>query len=91
MVSQGALIEGTVRHSVIGPDVHVHAGALVDGCVLMNHVEVGAGAVVRNAIVDKGVLIGEGAGVGVDLDVDRSRFTVSEGGVVVIGKRTKVD
>jgi glucose-1-phosphate adenylyltransferase len=91
MVSQGALIEGTVRRSVIGPDVHVRAGGSVEGCVLMNHVEVAAGAIVRNAIVDKSVVVPEGATVGVDLDLDRSRFTVSEGGVVVIGKRQKVE
>ncbi|HJP65277.1 MAG TPA: glucose-1-phosphate adenylyltransferase [Actinomycetota bacterium] len=91
LISQGAVIEGTVARSVIGPDVKVRTGASVEGCVLMNHVDVASGAVVRNAIVDKGVMVPEGAAIGVDLDLDRSRFTVSEGGVVAIGKRQKVE
>jgi glucose-1-phosphate adenylyltransferase len=71
--------------------VVVHAGAEVDRAVLLNHVEVGAEAVVRRAIVDKNVAIPEGAAIGVDSDLDRARFVVSDRGVVVIGKGQKVE
>jgi len=54
-------------------------------------VEVGRGAVVRNAIVDKQVRIAPGARVGVDPEADRERFTVSPNGIVVIGKGTRVE
>jgi glucose-1-phosphate adenylyltransferase len=64
---------------------------VVDGSVLMPGVEVGRGAVVRNAIVDKNVYIAPGARVGVDAEADRARFTVSDGGVVVIGKGARVE
>jgi glucose-1-phosphate adenylyltransferase len=63
----------------------------VSDSVLMSGVVVGAGAVVRRAIIDKNVTVPDGASVGVDLDLDRERFTVSPGGVVVIGKGQKVD
>jgi glucose-1-phosphate adenylyltransferase len=59
--------------------------------VLLHGVDVGRNAVVRNAIIDKQVLIPEGAQIGVDLDADRERFTVSPGGIVVIGKGQKVE
>jgi glucose-1-phosphate adenylyltransferase len=58
--------------------------------VLMHGVQVGRHAVVRNAIVDKDVSIPEGARVGLDLELDRQRFTVSQGGIVAIGKGEKV-
>jgi glucose-1-phosphate adenylyltransferase len=56
----------------------------------MHEVIVGPGAVVRRAIIDKGVQIEAGAQVGVDPDADRERFVVSDGGIVVIGKGQRV-
>jgi glucose-1-phosphate adenylyltransferase len=91
LVSAGTLAAGRVSHSVLGPDVVVHAGAEVVGAVLLNYVEVGPDAVVRKAIIDKNVVIPEGATIGVDADLDRARFVVSEGGVVVMGKGQKVE
>ena len=61
-------------------------GATVEGSVLMPGVRVGKGAVVRRAILDKNVVVGEGEIIGVDLERDRQRFAVSNGGVVTIGK-----
>ncbi len=91
MVCAGVIVSGgTVRRSILSPGVRVHDGALVEGSVLLHGVEVGAGAVVRNAIVDKNVVIPEGARIGTDPELDRARFVVSPGGVVVIGKGQKV-
>ena len=42
------------------------------------------------AIIDKNVTVEPGARVGVDPEFDASRFTISAGGVVVIGKGEKV-
>jgi glucose-1-phosphate adenylyltransferase len=92
MVCAGVVVSGgEVRTSVLSPSVHVHSHALVEGSVLMPGVEVGRGAVVRNAIVDKHVYIAPEAQIGVDAEADRARFTVSEGGVAVIGKGARVE
>jgi glucose-1-phosphate adenylyltransferase len=92
MVCSGAVISGgVVRRSILSPRVRVHSYAQVEGSVLMHGVDVGRHAVVRGAIIDKNVRVPEGERIGVDLDLDRDRFVVSAGGVVVIGKGRKVD
>jgi glucose-1-phosphate adenylyltransferase len=92
MVCAGVVVSGgEVRRSVLSPSVHVHSYASIEGSVLMPGVEVGRNAVVRNAIVDKNVVIAPGAQIGVDPEADRERFTISTGGVVVIGKGARVE
>ena len=91
LVCDGTIVSGgTVRCSILSPGVFVHSGAVVEDSVLLHDVRVGRGAVVRRAIVDKNVDIPPGAQIGVDLDEDRTRYTVSPGGVVVIGKNEKI-
>ena len=91
LVCAGVIISGgRVHHSIISPGVRIDDRARVEDSVLMHDVEVGAGATVRRAIVDKSVVIEPGAEIGVDPQRDRERFVVSDGGVVVIGKGTQV-
>jgi glucose-1-phosphate adenylyltransferase len=92
MVCAGVVISGgTVRRSILSPLTHIHSYALVEDSILMHGVEVARNAVVRRAILDKNVYIGEGVQIGVDLDADRERFHVSEGGIVVIPKGQRVE
>ena len=87
IVGAGTIISGAiVRRSVISPNVRIHAGAEVSDSVVMPGVQIGRGAIVRGAILDKNVVVPDGGLIGVDLAADRARYTVSPGGVVVLGK-----
>jgi glucose-1-phosphate adenylyltransferase len=91
IVGLGSIISGgTVLTSVVSSDVIVEAGAHVEGSVLMPGVRIGKGSVVRRAILDKNVVVEDGARIGVDANSDRERYTISAGGVVVLGKRRVV-
>ena len=46
----------------------------------------GRNAVVRRAILDKNAVVPDGAQIGVDLERDRALYTVSDTGVVCLGK-----
>jgi glucose-1-phosphate adenylyltransferase len=88
LVSKGVIVSGgTVRNSILSPRVRVHSYASVEDSVLFEGVDVGRGASVRRAIIDKHVKIPPGFRIGYDPEQDRKSFTVSESGVVVIGRR----
>jgi glucose-1-phosphate adenylyltransferase len=92
MVGAGSIISGGhVRTSVVASSVAIESGSYVEGSVIMPGVRIGPNAVVRNAILDKNVVIPANAHIGVDLEHDRARYTVSPGGIVVLGKGVTAD
>ena len=63
-VTAGCQIYGTVKNSVLGANVYVGKGAIVEDSVIMNDVTIEDGATVRFAILDEKVTIGKKAAVG---------------------------
>jgi glucose-1-phosphate adenylyltransferase len=88
IVSLGTLVSGGhLERSVVGSWCVIDSGATIVDSVVFDRVHIGPNAVVRRAILDKDVVIAEGAAVGVNHDDDRSRgFTVTDTGITVVGK-----
>ncbi len=93
IVCAGSIVgPASVEASVIGTHDFVGDGAYVQRSVLLDNVRIGRGCVIRNAIIDKNVVVPDGTLIGVDHDEDRRRgFVVSEGGVTVLGKGQRVE
>ena len=70
--------------SVLCPNVRVHSFCQIEQSMLMPGVRVGRHARIRRAIIDRDVIIPRGAQIGINLEEDRRRHTVTESGIVVV-------
>ncbi len=88
IVSLGSVLSGThLERSVVGPWSLAAGGSTITDSVLFDRVQIGSGARVHHAILDKNVVLEDGATVGVDRDRDIERgFTVTDSGITVVGK-----
>ena len=88
IVASGTVISGgIVEGSVLSNDVYVGTSSRVLDSVLMDKVNIGEGAVVKRAIIDKNVRVPAGAAIGLDPELDRARgFKVTESGITVLSK-----
>ncbi len=85
MASAGCVIIGAhVERSVLFFNVVVQAHAVVEEAVLLPEVEVGQGARVRRAVVDRGCIIPPGMVIGENLEEDAKRFRVTAQGILLV-------
>jgi glucose-1-phosphate adenylyltransferase len=90
-VCAGCITSGsTVRRSILGPRCKVNSYSLVEDSILFENVTVGRHVRIRKAIIDKNVVIPDGAEIGYDLEADRRKgYTVTESGIVVVPRKDK--
>jgi glucose-1-phosphate adenylyltransferase len=93
LISNGCIvIRGTVQHSVLSPGVVVQDGAVVRNSILMTDSVVEPGALVDHCIVDKGVVVGRGAQLGVGDDYSANWLEPSRlnTGLTLVGRNARV-
>ncbi|MBM3997080.1 MAG: glucose-1-phosphate adenylyltransferase [Planctomycetes bacterium] len=88
IVCAGCIVSGgQVVRSILSPNVRINSFAQVEDSILFSGVDVGRGARIRRAIIDKDVKIPRDAVLGYDLEHDRRRgLTVTDQGIVVVSK-----
>ena len=79
-------VDCSVSKSVFSHNIIVEPGASVEGSIIMERTRIGKGAQIRNAIIDKDVVVPPGVEIGIDSDADRARFRITDAGIVVIPK-----
>jgi glucose-1-phosphate adenylyltransferase len=57
LISDGCLVHGAVKHSILSGGVVVEKGAIVEDSIILKNVRIGKNAKIRHAILDEGVRI----------------------------------
>jgi glucose-1-phosphate adenylyltransferase len=85
-ISRRALIAGpcVIRHSVVSDGSCVERGAVIENSIILPGAHVGRSVVLRNAIVAEGVRVADRSEIGVNPALDRTRFPITPGGVVMV-------
>lgn len=91
LISDGCIISGgKVERCVLSPNVRINSFSEVSDSILMEGVNVSRDARIRRAIIDKDVDIPKDSVIGHNLEEDKKRFFVSDSGIVVVAKGTKI-
>ncbi len=85
IVAGGCIISGGIAlRSVLSRNVRVHSFAKIEDSIVFPEVDIGEGAEIRRAIIDRGVKIPAGTRIGFDPVEDAKKYTVTESGIVVV-------
>ena len=84
VVSGGCIVSGKVFRTVLFSSVRVHSYAEVNWSVLLPEVQIGRGARLTRAVIDRGCHIPDGMVIGEDAALDAERFHRSESGITLV-------
>jgi glucose-1-phosphate adenylyltransferase len=92
LISNGCIVAGTVKKSVLSPGVIIHPGATVINSVILNDTEVMPNAYIENAIIDKKCKIMENViiGDGTDYSPNKEKPEILSSGINAIASRVTV-
>jgi glucose-1-phosphate adenylyltransferase len=86
VVAAGSLVHGaSIRNSIIRREVIIEDDVEIEDCVIQDYVHIRRGARLRRAIVGGYNVIEAGARIGHDPALDRRRYSVTAGGITVVG------
>ena len=88
MVSGGCVvINSDLKNTILFSNVKVQKGCELKGVLALPGCEIGAGSQIKDAILDNQCHIPPGTVIGCDRTLDRERYTVSEGGIIIVNRK----
>jgi glucose-1-phosphate adenylyltransferase len=91
MVSGGCIISGHVERSLLFSNVRVHSHARVHWSVVLPNVQIGRGARITRAVIDRGCQIPDGMIIGEDAVQDAQRFMRTDAGIALVTRQMLAD
>lgn len=91
LVTEGCIVHGCVRRSVLFAGVTVSKDAIVEDSVIMPHTVIGPGAIVKKAIIGEGVTVGAGANIGCErTESDAPYDTALTGDITLVASSIRI-
>lgn len=85
LISGGCVItDASISNSVLFDRIKINEGSEIEHCVVLPQVTIGKNCKLNRCIIDRHSVIPDGMEIGVNLELDRQRFRVSSGGVVLV-------
>ncbi|MCC8988154.1 MAG: glucose-1-phosphate adenylyltransferase [Candidatus Contendobacter sp.] len=86
VVAAGSMVrQASLRNSLIRREVIIEDDVELEDCVIQDYVWIKRGSRLRRVIVGQYNVIEAGSRIGYDLEADRRRYTVTAGGITVVG------
>lgn len=91
LVTEGCVVHGLVRHSVLYAGVRIEPGAVVEDSIIMPNSVIERGAVVQKTIVGENAIVGAKARVGCQkIDTDADYDTKLTGDITLVASAVRV-
>lgn len=91
MVGEGSqVLEADIRRSVIGRNVRIGHGTIVEESIVLDGTVIGSKVRLRRVIADRFNVIPSGTDIGYDPAADRKRFQVTKSGIVILPRGRSV-
>lgn len=86
VIAAGSMVhQASIRNSMIRREVIIEDDVELEDCVIQDYVWIKRGSRLRRVIVGQYNVIEAGSRIGFDPEADRKRYTVTDGGITVVG------
>jgi len=93
LIANGAIVNGRVENSVIGPGVYIEEGAIIKDSIILNGSIIRSNSLVNKTIIDKNVEVKKNVriGYGNDFKINSDSENILENGLNLIAKNINID